>query len=430
MAQTVFLTLLGIQQGCMESPRVPAVPVPLSELASQVAEKAEHCSLVIVGESSHGVAEFGRFKLEVIQELHRRGRAGLILLESPFVGSFGISLFDTSLTASAFLDSTTYRVWHTTAYRDLVRYLREQAQTGDTIPLVCIDPNVLASAAHQPLSRALRSAFTVASDSNRLLASLAPVLDELHSIEQSGARTPVSTARARILVQAGREKLGASLERPISDSARVGIAVARALLDSFGMWADAATDTSTTSQMLLRDRRMARMVALAREDLYPNTPTVLLTHNWHARRHAGEVRLDSIPSRYPHAQTLYPAASTPADSFRSLGGLLTRESPDSTFVLGLYFDHGETTLNDQSVVRIAPSRAGTLEHRVLNTCPGGGFITFHSQPRGFLPPWWECEQRARYWGLWDETFVPARQYDGVVVIPVAGRPTYTGTGRN
>ncbi len=419
------LIAIGMQAGCVAKSRAPADPVPLSELASQISAAAHERPMIIVGESSHGVEEFGRLKLELVRELHRRGHARLILLESPFAGSFGVSPLDSTRTATEYLNSTTYAVWHTEAYSELVQYLRDQASMGDTIHWVCIDPNTLLSGARLPLSQMLGSTFTGSSDSDRLLARLAPLIDELHSIETSGSKSPADIVRARSLVQAGTDQLSVPPRGPVRDSVRVGIAVARALLDSYGMWISAAQDTDSVSRLLLRDRRMARMVELARKDLHPNSPTVLLTHNWHARRHAGQVRVKSLPPQYLHASSLYSSSTTPSKSFVSLGELLTRESPDSVYVIGLYFDHGATTLNNRSFAPISPAKQGSVEKRVLEAHPGGGVMSFISQARRLLPAWWEREQSARYWGLWEEWFVPAQQYDGVVVVPRASCPRYT-----
>ncbi len=420
-----LLFVVGLQAGCTEGSRSPLALVPLSTLASQVAAEARHHPLVIVGESSHGVDEFGRFKLEIVRALHQQGHARLILLESPFAGSYGLSPLDSSRSATAFLDSTTYRVWHTTAYRDLITYLRSQASIGDTIHLVCVDPNLLGSQRESPFAGLLGPTFTVTSDSTQVLVKVARLLDELHTLETKGQSNAASTRRANALIQLGRNQLAAESNAALSGSIRRGIAVARALFDSFEMWGSASADSGPASQMLLRDRRMARLVELAREDLYPNQATVLLTHNWHARRRAERVTAEAIPGVHGFSDGLYAGPRLAHDEFISLGGLLTRTQPESAFVVGLYFGEGAVGLNDRSVARIPPARTGTMEHRVLARTPGGGAVTFASARWLFTRPWWNQEQAARYSGLWEEQFIPSEQYDCVVVLPRATPPAYT-----
>ena len=420
-----LLLAVGMQVGCMGSSRRPPDTVPLHKLASQLAAEACRCPLIIVGESSHGVDEFGRFRLELIRELHRIGHARLILLESPFAGSFGISPLDTTRTPTEYLNSTTYSVWHTSAYRDLVQYVREQAARGDTIHLLCIDPNLLSPAVRRPISHLLGSTFGVVSDSNQVLAKLLPILDELHSLEVDGEHARGSTARARMLIQAGRDHLTVPSRREVSDSVRVGIAVARAILDGFEMWASAARDSTPASAMLLRDRRMARLVELARKDLYPNAAAVLLTHNWHARRNADRVTVENVPGVHGITDDLYVHGGTSEGEFVSLGGRLTQIHPESTFVVGLYFGKGTVALNDRSTAVIPAARTGSLERRVLDRYPGGGIVNFNHSGIVLPKPWWRTEQSARYWGLWEERFVPSEQYDCVVVVPQATLPSYT-----
>ncbi len=425
-----WLLSIVAAEGCRPGPPTRVAAIPLDSLASQVAVAAARHPIVVLGESSHGVEEFGRFKLAVVQALHARGHAKLILLESPFLAFYGTSLDDTSLTASAYVESTTYAVWHSSAYRDLVTYIRQRAAAGDTIRFVGIDPVMLDAQRGRAPSRILGAVLEVATDSSHVLRKLGAILDQLQRLERSAPLTRTGDRmRALDWLSKGKALVRSRVGSSQSDSLRTGLATARALLDCFQLWVDALDDMSASRDLILRDKQMGRLAALVRDDLYPNQSTVILTHNWHARRRADLVAADSIPEEHSKAAMLYPRRGVDPESFVSLGGVLTGRYPDRVFVVGLYFGEGTIARNDRVTVAIGGASRSSIEQRILKRNPGGGVAIFNTRQNGLNAAWWNMEQHSRYSGLWYERFVPAQQYDCVVVLPRATPPVYTDRER-
>ncbi len=97
-------------------------------------------TLVQLGESAHGVKEFNLMKVRLIKYLHQNMGFNVLAFESPIFTCYQASKnIESYATATDFMKSSIYGVWHTEEVLELFKYIKETQSTNNPLILTGFD---------------------------------------------------------------------------------------------------------------------------------------------------------------------------------------------------------------------------------------------------------------------------------------------------
>jgi erythromycin esterase len=159
----------------------------------------------------------------------------------------------------------------------------------------------------------------------------------------------------------------------------------------------------------IRDKAMADNLAFIADELFPGRKIVVWGHNYHVRHDNAAI---------PPQSDVFPGVQA-----RSMGSWIRDRFGDRVYTIGQYEVEGEAADNSRKPYIIAKPSDGSLEQR-LNTGLPLSFIDLRTASRQPEGAWLGEPIRARYNGRYPESIVPARQFDGLLMIARVTPPRY------
>jgi erythromycin esterase len=365
--------------------------------------------IVQLGESGHGVAEFNRAKVRLIQFLHQEAGFNVIAFESDLWACFRADGLATTLSALDFMYSCPYGVWATTEVLRLFEYIQSTRDKDRPLILAGFDmkpstwrardsrPEFMANVVAEldqsyaqdvlALERWLASLWShqawrdsVAAHANELRAEYEPLLDffdshetELLGIFSEEAATPLV---ARQMAWTALNMIQYTEDRLLGGCA--------------------AGET--------RDKGMAENLTFLARKLFPDKKIMVWAHNYHIR-HANR----QIPSQ----------------GCFTMGEDIESRHRQELYTVGLYMYEGRAAWNTREEYVIARADPNSLEGILHQAGKPYFFLDLLHQTSQDTPAWITGRISARSWGTYEMSLVPQVQYDAVLYIEQVNPPSYT-----
>jgi erythromycin esterase len=354
--------------------------------------------LVMLGESSHGVAEFNWMKARLVRFLHREMGFDVLAFESSLSGCDIADGRIGSAPPEEVMRACIFQVWHSTETLGLFQYLEAERKAGRRLTLAGFDPQN-SGTARPAVSARLES----------MVAALDP----------AAART-IADAEARLAAPrsspAGTETLdlvpryreaAALLSRHRGELGAPGpVDLAIQELESRARLAAQLAHGSDPEGSRIRDEAMADNLEFLLDRLYAGRKIVAWAHNSHiakARRGASEPL--------------------------SMGAWIAkRRDPAEVYSLGIYMGRGVASTNDRKPYEIPAPSPGSFEAVLANGGWRMAFVDFTTAAPGPGSDWIFSPLAAREWGMRPVTLVPASAYDGVLYVDTVTPPDYLPFG--
>lgn len=380
--------------------------------------------IVFLGESSHGAAEFNSVKARMIQYLHEELDYDVIAFESGLGEAHTADVNAYQNSPLQTMQNSIFGIWHSQETLPLFDYLKKEKTTKDPLILAGIDPQpmgnyqnylkelfskvdpVMGDKAYQLESKFLQYLYGPTSDLNQFRQEKASMIQEYKELqqflmehqEQIEKLNPKHPEQVKVIHYALQDRIK-SVEHMVE---------AYMLVNKYyneGNYEEAAKYYRISSE--LRDQAMADHLTWLTEELYPNKKIIVWAHNIHIRKANTKV---INPNRLP---------------VLTLGQLLPDRLKKKSYVLGLYMNQGVSALNNREPAPVRfPHPEGNVESILSSSSHKNIFVDLQGQKQKKGTSWMFTERQALDWGLWDESFVPRDQYDGILLINETHMPTY------
>jgi erythromycin esterase len=377
--------------------------------------------IVMLGESSHGAAEFDSVKARWIRCLHEELGFDVIAFETGLGDAIMANYHASRVTPEETMRRSVYQIWQTRQTLPLFQYLKE-SKKGDPLILAGIDPQPTGSY-KEYLREWLGSADPKQGEkAYGLEAYYEQVLYVEKDPDRFRAERNGRIEEYRALLN-WMDRHESRLVRHPDDRKLFKMVryVMQNRINELQTWVESAVlfrkymEEGDLEQAyryfeesdLIRDRLMARHLTWLAEELYPGKKIVVWAHNIHIRK-----------------------ANTKADNPRRpaiprMGQLLPERLKKESYVVGLYMNRGESAGNDGTPIPVTfPHPEGSLESILDKACHANGFVDMARQRNRRATSWMFTERQALDWGWWHEKLVPAEQYDGILWIDEVHVPDY------
>lgn len=357
--------------------------------------------IVQLGESGHGVAEFNRAKVRLIEFLHREMGFDVVAFESSLFECWRANELADSLSPPELMRHCIFGVWHTEEVLELFRYIKETRSTERPLRLAGFDVQISTGTA------GVRPDFW-----RRLLTPVSPEraaeAASLDSTFLALRRDEAELSRRREELSAGYRDLERFVEEnrePLAeahaDSAEI-VGLARRLAASTVSYIEQLTGGGG-ARTLARDRGMAENLDFLLRELYPEAKIVTWGHNFHLRHANQEVEPSPV---------------------RTMGSWVVEDWRSELYTVGLYARRGRMASNSRNVYNVLPPETGSLESILGHVGEPHLWVDLARTGEGEGGSWVHLPVVARSWGTNDVTLVPGDQYDAILFIDRVSAPDY------
>lgn len=380
--------------------------------------------IVLLGESSHGAAEFNSSKVRMIQYLHRELGYEVISFESGLAENHAAFIESGQKSPLTTMQNSIFGVWHTQETLPLFNYIKEQKNSKrplilsgfDNQPMASYSPFVrdwftqvdpkVAELAFQ-LENKFVHYFYMESDIDsfkkeqpHLIAQYQQLLTfvETHEsqLQKIYPQHPELTTVAKYTFQDRIDSINQMIEPAI-------------LYQKYLEEEDYEKALENFNQLnVLRDTAMAKHLSWIADELYPDKKIIAWGHNYHLRKNNSQ-----IPSPY-------------RGSLVTMGELLPDHIKKQTYTVGLYMNRGESATNDRKPVPVRyPHPTGSLESILGKHLKSPAIfvdLLKHKNKKG--TSWMFTSRQALDWGFMEEELIPRDQYDGILFIDETHLPNY------
>ncbi len=363
-------------------------------------ELVEGKRIVQLGEGGHGVGEFSRVKVRIVEFLHRELGFGVLAFEGSPYQCFLADRNAATWPPRTTLFSCPFGVWHTEEVLPLFEYIHETSLGDRPLHLAGIDV--------QPIGWNKKGRPVFLGDA---VASFdAAAADEIRRLDQEflDVYSQGSSARREFFAQEGQrfidgyERVAGLLTDPRDVEAKVARQTAR-FMARFVRRETALPDMRAYVE--IRDEGMADNVEFLLDELYPDEKLIVWAHNFHVRHDNAAI---------PPVEEVFPGV--PA---RTMGAWLAERRRDELYTVGVYAYSGSATNNSGEVYEIAEPGAATLEGVMHALGRGAVFVDLSRARRDDATAWMFEEIAARYNGTEEIRLVPRDQYDGLLLVETA-----------
>lgn len=354
--------------------------------------------IVLLGENGHGVAEYTRLKVSLVQALAMRG-FDLVIFESGFAECAQAAALAADRPAGATLRACLGYAFEHAEALPLFERFRTAAVTNPPLHFAGMDPQVQGNDAlgrwtlfGRPL-RAVDAALAarVVADDSTLVARTLLGRDSL----LAWIGTEGEAARRRALQ-------GAALVR---GAPRLALRLDAAMLERLTLQREATLAGQELPQRAyaLRDEWMARAVAFLADSMGTRRKVIVWLHDDHARA-------DSL--------------TTPAGPTLSTGGWLARWYPGETFALGFLMGEGKVADNSRRERDVPATPPDGLERFFGDLTSEAGYVVLRGATDPALRRWSAMEAPFVRAGLSIGRLTPARAFDAMLFVRRVTPATY------
>ena len=353
--------------------------------------------LVLLGESSHGVAEFNWMKARLVRFLHREMGFDVLAFESSLSGCDVADKAIGNATPEEVMRACIFGVWHSTETLGLFQYLDGERKAGRRITLAGFDTQNSGTARPEVSQRLQSMVATVDPALAQVLADAEMRLTATRS-GPAGEDTLALVPRYRDAATLLTHNRATLLQR--DPPAAVDLAIQE--LKSRAQFASQLSHGASVEGSRIRDAAMADNLEFLLDRMYPGRKIVVWAHNTHIAK-----------SQHGVAEP------------RAMGAWIAkRRDPSEVYSLGLYMGRGVGAMNDRKPYEIKAPAAGSFEAVLANGGWRMSFVDFSGAAPGPGSDWIFSPVAAREWGMRAVTLVPAAAYDGVIYLDTVTPPEY------
>ncbi|TCS96598.1 erythromycin esterase family protein [Hazenella coriacea] len=380
--------------------------------------------IVLLGESSHGAAEFNSSKVRMIQYLHKELGYEVISFESGLAENHAAFIESGQKPPLTTMQNSIFGVWHSQETLPLFDYIKEQKNTKNPLILSGFDNQPMAT--YSPFVRdwfkqvdpkvaelafQLENKFVhyyyMESDINafkkeqpHLIAQYQQLLSFVESHESQLQKIypqhPELTKVTKYTFQDRIDSINQMIEPSI-------------LLQKYLEEEDYEKAGENMDRLsVVRDKAMAKHLTWVADELYPDKKIIAWGHNYHIRKNNSQI---TAPYR---------------GSLVTMGELLPDHIKKQTYTVGLYMNRGESASNNRVPMPVRyPHPTGTMESILGKHMKSPAIfvdLAKHKNKKG--TSWMYTPRLALDWGFMEEELLPRDQYDGILFIDETHLPNY------
>jgi erythromycin esterase len=365
--------------------------------------------LVMLGESSHGVAEYSWMKARLVRFLHREMGFDVLAFEGSMAGAYYVDKDVGSKPAVESLRNAVFGTWWTAEVKDVFEYLRVSRQQGLPLTFAGFDiqdsgapisayTDVLFKQVLQPIEPAIQPTLLNRLDGieqKLFQASQSPSpsaqdLREVAAFYRQASET-LSVHRARLETLFPEEPMLVALALQQAQS-RINFAEKLRL---------ATSDYKRSNDV--RDAAMAVNLNFLMDNMYPNRKVIVWAHHAH------------IGVGYPYKYIS-----------KSMGSWIAEARKAETYSIGLFMGRGGHVKNafTKTVEPFWALEGNSLEAIMASANRKMSFVDFSRASPSAGNEWIFTPINAKDWGVNPIKFVPRDVFDAVIYIDDVTPPKY------
>jgi len=377
-------------------------------------------TIVQLGESAHGVAEYNTLKVRLVKYLHEELGFGVIAFESSLFACYLANEQVQELAANDTMRMALYPIWQSEEVLELFRYIRETRSTDHPLILAGFDVQTNGQTWENIRPSFLQNAVGVLNPAHAQqvydldMAVVKRLQEDREALSLGGFRRFLLEEGAELIVE--YEQLVEFFDHNMRDlivahpeDPRMPL-VARQEAWSWVCYVKQirATSLRTAAGLAeayyIRDRGMFENLKFILEALYPEEKVIVWAHNYH-------VRHDNLAVDMPRGQP------------PNMGGWLVEEYGPELYTIGFYLHHGEIAWLERvyPVAEHPPDGLETLLHQL-----GDPAVFVDMAPEGLQNGGtWLSEPIATLtMGTTLETLALSEQYDAILFVDAVHPPIY------
>jgi erythromycin esterase len=351
--------------------------------------------VVLIGENSHGVAEFNWLRTRLVKYLHQELGYDVIAYESPILECDNANALLKTASASEVMKSAIIPVWHTAEINELFDYINSTRSTAKPITLAGLDTQTRIPAAIST------ERF------HALLSPIAPTLAvELHAHEGRillglGERKAADLITFYQAVLAALENNRATLLLREKETAHTIDIAIQAVRSRIYFIEQLRAGGSTKEASEIRDRGMAENFRFLVDRSYPNRKIIVLASNHHIGYGTDD---KSVPL--------------------SMGHWIADRRKQDLFSIGLFMGRGVVAAENRKPYRVLTMSQDTLTATMASAERKFSYFDFAGAPRVSGSEWIFQSINTMYGGLIPNKITPATAFDAGIYIDTVTPPLY------
>lgn len=354
-------------------------------------------SIVLIGESSHGVKEFNLYKLELIKFLHEKMGYNIVAFENSMDNTAYTQFSDDTMSSKHILKKAFNIPWQTQENLDIINYVQ-----NEKIKIIGIDPQFFYNK---------ENVFKLQYQKSNLTFQQYSLLNKSDSLS------------SYVLVQSKTNMNNNNYSNIYYDSIKVFV-----LKNYRLVYNEKLNNTDNSIQELnriinnrirfiqsscfynnfnncIRDSIMAENLSWYFKEQYPNQKMIVIAHNSHVMKNFD------------------PEHNQPCCFMGEVFG--NNILPSISYTIGFYMNEGEVMLNSKKKIQIkSKKKKSSLENYLKKSPYADSFIAISSEIENENNKWIFTRISSLYWGLWEEKIVPNKAYDGIFFIKKVTTPNY------
>lgn len=365
--------------------------------------------LVMLGESSHGVAEYNWMKTRLVRFLHREVGFDVLAFEGSMTGSYFVDKELGSKTAGQSLRNAVFGTWWTEEVQDTFEYLRAARQQGNPLTLAGFD--IQNSSTHASTSAANLFKKMLASLESPLLARVDEVEKALSDAYLSPSPSAQEVSEVASFYQQVLDALAAKRLRLetvfMAEPSLVSLTLqeVQSRIKLAEMLSLKTRDLKRSNDV--RDAAMAANLNFLMDKMYPNRKVIVWAHNAHTG--AG----------YPWHGAW--------QGVKGMGAWIAETRKAETYSIGLFMGKGGQVTNAwtrQVITFTTLLEPNTLEGVMASTKRKMSFVDFSQARPTTGNDWMFTPIDVKDWGTMPIKLVPRNVFDAVLYIDDVTPPKY------
>lgn len=374
--------------------------------------------IVMLGESSHGAAEFNKSKARIVQFLHKEMGFNVLAFESGLGDVSGTYANISKLTGEETLRKAIYPVWLSKEMVPLFDYIKQQSTSKQPLILTGFDmqPN-------PAFGRFMETWFTpidkkFAEEAKSLESKLTDIYFNVDWNQSDWDKDYAYVLDGYTKIQKFLTEHEAELKKDFPNNTTIMPIMKRVIADRIYMiqnflkyqvaYNNITLENYEVSKSLrenvayLRDEMMASTLTWLVDNIYKDQKVIVWGHNYHLRKN------NSVMA------TPFQLHPYEAGSVQNMGELMPSRLKKQTYTVGLFMYEGATSGNDGKAMPVSTTKdPNSLESILKSTGKPYAFVDLTSSDN---KEWKNSIHTGLYWGMIEEPFVPTEQYDGILYV--------------
>ncbi|BFH60093.1 erythromycin esterase family protein [Paenibacillus azoreducens] len=427
-----IVTSIGITSGTVSAaPAAKPVPVksnPIQTIEFKTNDKFEDLrflknvignkKIVMIGESSHGAAEFNKSKARLVQFLHKEMGFNVLAFESGLGDTSGTYANISKLTGEETLRKSIYPVWHAKELVPMFDYIKQQSTSKQPLILTGFDmqPNPDFGRFMETWFAPIDKQFAV--EAKNLEKKLTNIYYNVDWNQADWDQDYTYVLDGYTKIQKFMAENEAALQKDFPNNKTIMPIMKHVIADRIYMiqnmlkyqvaYNNLTPENYVVSKSLrenvayLRDEMMASTLTWLVDNIYKDQKVIVWGHNYHVRKNNSV--MDS-----PVQLHLYEGGSV-----QNMGELMPSRLKQKTYTIGLFMYEGATAGNDGKAMPVSTTKdPDSVESILKSTGKSYAFVDLTSP---YNKEWKNSTHNGMYWGMIEEPFVPSQQYDGILFI--------------